>query len=173
MQSTKDFKYWSIPPDKVLKKLDLTLDGLSSLDAEKYLIKYGENSIKSKNKTSGLFLFLNQFKNPIILILLIATIISSVTGEWIDAVIILIIILSSVTLSFFQEYSASNAIKKLRAKVQSKTVALRDGKPMEIPSTRIVPGDIIMLSAGSLIPADCLILESVYFFVNQSILTGE
>lgn len=173
MENKKSIKYWSIPPDKVVKDLNLTAKGLSSEEAELRLERYGENSIKSKKKTSGLILFLGQFKNPIIIILLIATSISAVTGEWIDALIILVIVLSSAILSFFQEYSASNAIEQLRAKVQAKTIVLRDGKPIEIPSIKIVPGDIIKLSAGSLISADGLILESLNFFVNQSVLTGE
>ncbi|OLS02773.1 magnesium-translocating P-type ATPase [Tissierella creatinophila] len=173
MEDKKSIKYWSMSSDKVLEELNLTTDGLSSEDAKLRLQKYGENSIKDKKKTSGLILFLSQFKNPIIIILIIATLISAATGEWIDALIILAIVLGSAILSFFQEYSASNAIEKLRAKVQAKTIVLRDGKLIEIPSIKVVPGDIIKLSAGSLIPADGLILESLDFFVNQSVLTGE
>ncbi len=117
--------------------------------------------------------FLSQFKNPIILILIVATGISAATGEWIDAMIILTIILASATLSFYQEYTAGNVIAELRAKVQAKSVVLRDGKQIEIASKEVVPGDIIKLSTGSLIVADGLILESTNLFVNQSILTGE
>ncbi len=173
MENKKIFNYWAMKSDKVLEFFKLTKDGLTSKEAEQKLGEYGENTIVQKKKTSGLILFLGQFKNPIIIILIIATLISAVTGEWIDASIILLIILGSSILSFFQEYSASNAIEELRAKVQAKTIVLRDGKPIEIPSIKVVPGDIIKLSAGSLIPADGLILESLNFFVNQSILTGE
>lgn len=173
MENENYAKYWSMSKEQVLTSFHLTADGLSSKDAESRLQKYGENILKRKKKTSGLTLFLSQFKNPIIIILIIATSISASTGEWIDAIIILAIVFGSTILSFFQEYSASNALDQLRAKVQVKTLVLRDGKSMEIPSIKVVPGDIIKLSAGSLIPADGFILESMDLFVNQSILTGE
>ena len=173
MGNEKNIKYWSVTYEKVLEHFKLTKEGLTSKEAAVRLTQYGENSIEAKKKTSGMILFLGQFKNPIIIILIIATLISAATGEWIDASIILLIILGSAILSFLQEYSASNAIEQLRAKVQAKTIVLRDGKSIEIPSTKVVPGDIITLSSGSLIPADGLIMKSLNFFVNQSILTGE
>lgn len=173
MENKKGIKYWTMPYEKVLEYFKLTKYGLTSKEAEIRLGQYGENSIESSKRNSRLILFLSQFKNPIIIILIIATSISAATGEWIDATIILTIIFGSAILSFFQEYSASNAIEQLRARVESRTIVLRDGKSIEIPSTKVVPGDIIKLSTGSLIPADGLILESLNFFVNQSILTGE
>lgn len=173
MNKIKDIKYWSMPSESVLEYFKLTTDGLNSDEARSRLEEYGENTIKDKKKTSNLILFLNQFKNSIIIILIIATSISAATGEFIDASIILTIIFGSAILSFFQEYTAGNAMEQLRAKVESKTTVLRDGKFIEISSTKIVPGDIIKLSAGSLIPADGLIISSLNFFVNQSILTGE
>jgi len=165
--------YWSKPAESVLAHFETSLEGLSANDAALRLREYGENMISAKKKTSQWMLFLNQFKNPIVIILLIATIISSVTGEWIDAIIILLIVLASSVLSFFQEYNASNAIEELRAKVQAQSIVLRDGHTIEVPSRELVMGDIVRLSAGSLIPADGLILESDDFYVNQSILTGE
>ena len=168
-----NIKYWSISSNKVLEYFNSSKNGLSSKEAELRLVKYGENSIKRKKKSSASILFLSQFKNPIVIILIFATSISAATGEWIDALIIFIIVLGSSILSFFQEYSASNAIEQLREKVQTKVTVLRDDNPIEIASVKVVPGDIIKLSAGSLIPADGLIIESLNFFVNQSILTGE
>lgn len=173
MEDKKGIKYWSTDLKKVLEYYKLNRGGLSTQEAESRLKEYGDNSISDKKKTSGLLLFLTQFKNPIIIILLIATSISAVSGEWIDALIILAIVFGSSILSFFQEYSASNAIEQLRAKVQATTIVLRDGKEIEVPSVKIVPGDIIKLSAGSLIPADGLLIESSDFYVNQSVLTGE
>lgn len=165
--------YWSMPANAALQHFESSRAGLASAEAAARLNKYGENTIQAQKKTSQLQLFIGQFTNPIILILIIATIISGLTGEWIDATIILLIILASATLSFFQEYKASNAVEELRAKVQVKSVVLRDGKAVEIPSPELVPGDIVQLTTGSLVPADGLILESLAFFVNQSILTGE
>lgn len=173
MEDKKSMKYWSTDLKNVLEQYKFNVEGLSSQEAQLRLKEYGENTISQKKKTSGLLLFLTQFKNPIIIILLIATSISAVSGEWIDALIILAIVLGSAVLSFFQEYSASNAIEQLRAKVQATTIVVRDGKEIEVPSVKIVPGDIIKLSAGSLIPADGLLIESSDFYVNQSVLTGE
>ena len=118
-------------------------------------------------------LFLNQFKSPIVLILIFATLISAFLKDWVDAVIILLIVLGSALLSFFQEYNASNAAEKLRSQVSLKADVLRDGKSGSIPAEEIVPGDVILLSAGSLIPADGLVLEAKDFFINQAVLTGE
>lgn len=173
MKKQDGIEYWSLPSDTALQQFHTTRTGLTPEEAALRLKEHGENSIKEQKKTSQLMLFINQFKNPIIIILIIATAISAVTGELIDATIIMLIILASAILSFLQEYSASNAMEELRAKVQVKSIVLRDGKTIEIPSREVVPGDIIKLSAGSLIPADGLVLESHNFFVNQSILTGE
>ncbi|MEG0552534.1 MAG: cation-transporting P-type ATPase, partial [Carnobacterium sp.] len=130
--------YYAMPYEKVLKHFDVNANGLSSEDAQLSLQKYGENTITKKKRMTKIMLFINQFKNPIIVILLVATAVSAITGEWIDAMIILLIILGSGLLSFFQEYSASNAIEELRAKVQATTNVLRDGKVIEIPSSKIV-----------------------------------
>jgi Mg2+-importing ATPase len=173
MQEPEKAKYWSTPSAAVLNNLRSTPAGLTAEEAAARFKEYGENTIREQKKSTPLLLFLSQFKNPIILILLIATGISAATGDWNDSLIILAIILGSSVLSFLQEYSAGNAVKELRSKIQIKSTVLRNGKPSEIPSSMVVPGDIITLSAGSLIPADGLILECHDFFVNQSILTGE
>lgn len=173
MQKSGDLKYWSEPLKDVLDHFSSDTDGLTSEEADIRLKKNGENLIKEQKKTSQLMILLNQFNNPIIIILLIATSIAGATGEWIDSAIIFLIIIASAVLSFFQEYSASNAIEELREKVQVKSVVLRDKKEIEIPSKMLVAGDIVKLSTGSLVPADGLIIESFGFFVNQSILTGE
>lgn len=173
MQRQENIEYWSLSSQEALKKFDSDRTGLTSEEAKLRLKKYGENSIKKRKQTTRFMLFANQFKNPIIIILIVATVISGMTGDWTDALIILTIVLASSILSFIQEYSASNAIEQLRAKVQAKAVVLRSGQIMEIPSKEVVLGDIIKLSAGSLICADGLVLESLDFFVTQSILTGE
>ena len=117
--------------------------------------------------------FLNQFKDPSTLIVLVATVVSAVTREWVDAAIILAIVLGSAILSFLQEYSAGNAAAKLRAQVTLKTTVLRSGNPTVIPVQEIVPGDVVQLSAGSLIPADGILLEATDFYINQAVMTGE
>ena len=173
MAEIEDYPYWNAPLATVLQKLDASEAGIGSEEAEQRLRQYGLNTIKAQKKTEPLLLFLNQFKNPIILILIVATVISAITGDWLDSSIILAIVLGSAVLSFLQEYGASNAVEELRAQVKIKCTVVRDGKPQEIPSEEVVPGDVLKLSAGSLIPADGLILNCRDFFVNQSVLTGE
>ncbi|MFZ2257190.1 MAG: magnesium-translocating P-type ATPase [Clostridiaceae bacterium] len=166
-------KYWSLPVPAVVENYKTSVDGLSQAESQTRRQEFGENTIRTRENIGPMLLFLEQFKNPIIIILIGATAISAATGDLLDSLIILAIVLVSSVLSFIQEYSASNAIEELRSKVQIKSVVLRDGKEVEIPATGIVPGDVVKLSTGSLIPADGLILESDDFYVNQSILTGE
>jgi Mg2+-importing ATPase len=165
--------FWATPVDDVLGKVNSSAGGLSQVHAQEILGLVGPNSIQSKERVTPLGLFLNQFKSPIVLILIFATIISAFLKDWVDAVIILLIVLGSALLSFFQEYNANNSAEALRAQVSLKTEVLRDGKPASISTEDIVPGDVVLLSAGSLIPADGLVFEAKDFFVNQAVLTGE
>jgi Mg2+-importing ATPase len=166
-------RYWSQPAPSLLAALHTTPDGLTTAEARQRLEGYGPNLLQAKEKATALRLFLNQFKSPIVLILLLATTISAFLQDWADAIIILLIVMGSALLSFFQEYTANNAAEKLREQVSFKTDVLRDGKPASIPTEQIVPGDVVLLSAGSLIPADGLVIEARDFFVNQAVLTGE
>ena len=172
MQKNVSFPYWSQSKQDVLNNLSTRIEGLTEKEAKQRLETYGLNTLKV-SKSSTLVLFLNQFKNPIMIIMIVATLISIMTGDWIDSVIILLIVFASVLLSFFQEYSANNAINDLKSKLQLNCQVIRDGKESTIPTNQVVPGDILRLSAGSLIPADGLIIECDDFNVNQSILTGE
>ena len=165
--------YWSISAEKLMQNLQSDISGLSSEEAEKRLKEYGENTIKKQKKVTKIMLFLSQLKNPIMLILIFATIVSAVTGDLTDATIILAIIFISSLLSFLQEYRASNAVEELQAKVQMRSIVLRNGTFGEIPARNVVPGDILKFSAGSFISVDGLVLEADDFSVNQSILTGE
>ncbi len=173
MQNVTDYHYWSATPAEALAKLETSQTGLTGDEAESRAKQFGVNSIKASGSSGPVLLFLSQFKNPIMIILIVATIISGLTGDWTDAVIILAIVFASVILSFIQEYSANKAVEELRSRISQQTTVLRDGKQVQVPSSTLVPGDIVLLSAGSLIPADGLVLECNDFFVNQSILTGE
>ena len=173
MKKADEVQYWSLAPDAVLEQYRSSSSGLTSVEAAARLGAYGENTIRAKKSASPLLLFLGQFKSPIILIMLIATGISAATGDWLDSLIIFAIVLGSAVLSFLQEYSASNAIEKLRSHIQMQCTVLRDGVPTQVPSTKLVPGDIVRLSAGSIVPADGIVLEYVDFLVDQSVLTGE
>src|SRR5215211_3009421 len=165
--------YWSIPAEEMMGKLHSTPNGLSQTNAQEILQREGLNRIQAKEQITPLSLFLNQFQSPIVLILIFATLVSAFLKDWVDAIIILLIVLGSALLSFYQEFNASNAAEKLRAQISLKTEVLRDGRSGSLPTEEIVPGDVVLLSAGSLIPADGLVLEAKDFFVNQAVLTGE
>jgi Mg2+-importing ATPase len=128
--------------------------------------------LKPRGHSTALKSLASQFTSPLVLILIFAAVVSSIAGEWTDALIVLIILIASALLSFVQEYKASRAVEKLQAQVITKAVVLREGKQLTIPAEEIVRGDIVLLSAGSLIPADGVVLESRDFFVNQAVLTG-
>ena len=134
---------------------------------------YGPNSITPKKRTGAPGLFLSQFKSPITLILIVAVLISVVLGELADAIIISFIIFLGGILGFWQEHGAATAVEKLWAIVQVKTTVLRDGIETKIPVEDVVPGDIVVLGAGALVPGDCLLLEDKDMFVNEASLTGE
>ena len=122
---------------------------------------------------SALQLLLSRFKTPLVLILIVAAVISLAVGDWPDAVIVLGIVLMTAVLGFFQEYRASRAVDALRESVALQASVLRDGRLQSIPAADIVPGDVVELSAGSLVPADSRVLEARDCFVNQALLTGE
>ena len=166
-------QYWNQPPEDLLATLHSTPDGLRSADARQRLEQFGPNLLQARKKATALGLFLNQFKSPIVLILLFATGVSAVLKDWVDALIILAIVLGSAALSFVQEYSADTAAERLRAQVTVKATVLRDGQAQSVPTEEVVPGDVVLLSAGDLVPADGLVLEARDFFVNQAVLTGE
>ena len=123
---------WSEKTETIYEELSTSADGLTSAEAQKRLLEYGRNRIKSKTETGALRLFLSQFKSPIILMLLFATALSVYVREIIDAAIIFIIVLFSGALSFWQEYGANNAVQKLLELVQIKADVLRDSKETEI-----------------------------------------
>ncbi len=165
--------YWNQPPDSLIQTLHSSPDGLSGPDATARLEQIGPNTLKTRQKTTALRVFLSQFKSPIVLILLVATLISAAVGDWVDAIIVLGIVLGSAGLSFAQEYSANTAAEKLRAQVQIKTTVVRDGQEQQVAAENIVPGDVVLLLAGSLVPADGIVLDACDLFVNQAVLTGE
>jgi Mg2+-importing ATPase len=156
-----------------LSNLDSGLRGLSSSSIALRLEKAGSNTLKASSKTSAVLSFLNQFRSPLVLILLFAALVSAFIGEGSEALIIGLIVLASCTLSFTQEWGASRAVEALQQRLSHKTIVLRDGKETTIASDGLVPGDLVLLSAGSLIPGDGIIIEARDFNVSEAVLTGE
>ena len=166
-------RYWVQGTDALLKEYESQATGLATSEIEARLQRYGANILKARRTDTRLPLFLNQFRSPIVLILIFATIASAFLGDWIDAVIISLIVRGSALLSFVQEYNAGNATVKLVQQVAITATVLRDGQLAEVVTDEIVSGDMILLSAGSLISADAVLLEAKDLFVNQVIITGE
>jgi Mg2+-importing ATPase len=164
---------WSRPAERLLTDLGATPQGLGDAEARALLEAVGPNALKVRKRATALGLFLKQFKSPLVLILLFGTFISALVKDYPDAAVILVIVVGSALITFVQEYAASGAVEKLRARLVHKVTALRDGAPRAVPAEEIVPGDIVVLSAGSLIPADGRVLEAKDFFVSQAVLTGE
>lgn len=165
--------FWEISADDLLRQLSTSVSGLTESEAEKRLKTYGPNTLGEKKETSALMLLFSQFKSPIILLLLFSAILSFYLSQAVQALIIVIILLISGILGFWQEYTAADAVSRLLELVRIKGTVLRDGDQKEIPVEDIVPGDIILLNAGDIIPGDSLILESKDLFVNEATLTGE
>jgi Mg2+-importing ATPase len=165
--------FWSTPAPALLERLQTAPEGLSLNEARRRLRQSGALPLRSHPRRRALGLLLAQFCSPIVLILLFAAGLSFFLHQRVDALIILSIVLLSGWLGFRQEYSAADAVQKLLALVQVRAVARRDGQPVEVPAETIVPGDVVILAAGSQIPGDGLILESKDLYVDEATLTGE
>jgi len=158
--------------EEVLRLFNSSLEGLSENEAKIRLEKYGTNEVKSKE--IGLFnIFLRQFKSSFFYLLLIASLIAFLIGEKIDGFLILIFILINVSLGFFQEAKAYNAISLLKKYLPLTIRVLREGKEKTINKSLLVPGDIVLLETGNIVPADLRIIKTKSFLVDESILTGE
>ncbi len=165
--------YWSVPAQALLTNLRSSQSGLSSSDAQSRFREAGPNAVSRMGRASALAAFARQFRSPLVLILIFAAIVSAFVGEGSGAVIIGIIVLASCVLSFTQEYGASRAMEALTARIARKASVLRDGQQTSVAVGDIVPGDVIRLSAGNLIPADGVLLETRDFNVSEAALTGE
>ncbi len=163
--------FWSIPVEEALKQVDASLDGLS---AEQAAVRQKRQIKKQLHPLlRELLLFLGQFKKPLTLLLLVALLFSAILGEFVNATIILVILLLSGVLGFVQERNAGRAIEKLRSLIRAKAMVRRSGRELHVPLEEVVEGDIILLNAGDMIPADSLILISEDLYVNEATLTGE
>jgi Mg2+-importing ATPase len=157
----------------MLQQLETAKEGLTADEARQRLARYGPNLLKPQKRSDVLTLLIAQFKSPIILILLVATGLSLFLHDAVDAFIILSIVFVSGLLGFWQERGASNVVEKLLSIVQIKAAVLRDGSSKDIPVEEIVPGDIVILKAGDIVPGDGLVQDSKDLFVDEAMLTGE
>ena len=147
--------------------------GLSSAEASARLLKYGENVLEGKRNTSAAKMLASQFKDALTLILIASTAISILMGEYVEAATILAIVLLNALLGFLQEFRTERTLEALQALSAPTAKVLRDGKLCEIPASQVVPGDVILLSAGCRVPADVRLLEAFALSADESLLTGE
>ena len=168
-----DTAYWKQSPKDQLAKLSVTDRGLGVGEAAGRLKTFGPNDAAATKRAPAWLGIVKRFANPLVIILLVASGLSAVTGDVASFAIIASIVLLSVVLDFVQETRAQSAIDALRAQVALKAAVRRDGADISIPVADVVPGDVVTLSAGDLVPADGLLLSSKDFFVNQALLTGE
>jgi H+-transporting ATPase len=173
-ESTPDAKddLKSLPLPEVEKKLQSSLYGLSQAEAKKRLTQYGPNEIEER-KTNPFLKFLTYFWGPIPWMIEVAVILSGVVGHWPDFFIILILLLANAVVGFWEEYQAGNAIAALKAKLAIKARVRRDGKWNFLEACELVPGDVIRMRLGDIVPADARLLDGDPIEVDQSALTGE
>jgi Mg2+-importing ATPase len=168
-----DTVWWEGLPETVLQKLDTKVSGLSNETVLQRQKKYGFNVIKDR-KTNILTIFFRQFTgNPLIIILAIATFVSYLLGQHVSSYYIFGIIIASVMLGLWNEYSAIKTVDALLKKISPTALVERDSEKLEVPVSRLTVGDIVILSQGTIIPADLRLIESNDLEVNQSALTGE
>ena len=159
--------------EDIEKELKTSIDGLTTSEANNRIKKYGKNELPKKKKDSIFKIFISEFKDPIIILLLFAIVASLIVGEVVDAVAILFIVLIDIIMGTYQENKANNTAEALSKLVTVKSKVIRNGKITEIDSTDLTIGDYVILESGDKISADLRIVEATNFMVDESILTGE
>ena len=165
--------YYQVSTHEVLEKLAVTQDGLTEKEAKHRLEKNGPNQLAGEKRTTILQKFINQFKDLMIIILLVATVISLLIGEVSDALIIFLVVVLNAAFGVFQEAKAENAIDALQKMTTPYTKVRRDGQVQQIQSDQVTLGDIVLLEAGDVVPADARIIEAYNLKIEESALTGE
>jgi hypothetical protein len=162
---------WTEPVDRLLLRLVTTAAGLDTAAVQSRLATFGPNDAATVKRSPLWLQFLARFRSPLVIILLVASALSAATGDIASFVIVISIVTASMTLDFVQEVRAQNAVEALRRSVAVQATVRRDGKSLSIPIDQLVPGDIVELIAGDLVPADSRLLESRDVFVNEVLLT--
>lgn len=165
--------YWTLAPDALFERFKSGPSGLSTDEAARRLAAFGKGDVIAKRSSSRLRILWRQVSNPLLWLLMMAAALSAGTGEWSDAVIVLTIVVVTVGLGYTRERGATRALEMLEARVRTTTTVLRDGVPVSVPRDAIVIGDVVLLSAGSLVPADGVVFQTSHCFVSEALLTGE
>jgi magnesium-transporting ATPase (P-type) len=166
-------EWWSKSSEEVIEALSSSKEGLSEKEAKKRLAIHGLNDIPKRMEKSAISLFFSQFKDPLLLMLLAATIIAYLTGSIEEAIIIICILLIDSLLGFFQEYKSELALRKLCKYIRYWSKVLRDGNLLHVDTRYLVPGDIVLIETGDRIPADLRLIEVDDLEIDESLITGE
>ena len=166
-------KYWSMSCSDVLGQLDSSDRGLSNTQVNERLFRYGSNEISKRKARTGLFIFLSQFKNPLVIILVGASIIAAFLGELTDATIIIVIVAINGLLGFFQEYRSEKAVERLGKYIKFTAKVIREREKQHVDTKKLVPGDIVLLETGDVVPSDMRLLKVDELSIDESSLTGE
>jgi len=165
---------WHLTPiEEVIKNFGSHPDGLTAAQAEERLQEHGPNELQEKKKKPLWLLFLLQFKDVMILILIAAAVVSGLVGDLTDTIVILIIVLLNAVIGFVQEYRAGKAMDALKKMSVPTATVLREGKPVQINANTLVPGDVVTLEAGNMVPADIRLLKTHSLHIEEASLTGE
>jgi len=168
-----DYKPWSLTPNEVLKVLETSKSGLTTEETNKRIKKYGLNDIIRRKKKQGLKIFISQLKNPLILMLVGASIIASFLGMITEATVIISIVILNATLGFTQEYKSEIALEKLTRLIRFECKVFRDNQLAEVDTRQLTVGDVVMLRTGSIVPADLRLIETDELSIDESSITGE
>lgn len=171
--SRPERKFWQIALADLERELGADAKGLTASEAALRRLRYGPNALEERHRLSLPLKFLSRFRNPLVIILLVAAGVSALTGDLTSFIIISTIVLMSAALDTVQEFRAEQAAEALKLSVALKEQVLRDGKEVTVLGEDLVPGDVVLLAAGDLVPADGRLLEARDFFVNEALLTGE
>ncbi|MCC7564352.1 MAG: calcium-translocating P-type ATPase, PMCA-type [Methanobacterium sp.] len=166
-------KWKNLSADETLKTLNSSIKGLSNSEAQKRLLEHGKNELVEEKKAGPVKIFLGQFMDILILILIIAAIAAYYVGDTLDAIVILIVVLINAVVGFIQEYRAEKAMEKLKGLISSEAVVIRDGQEQKVPAGELTIGDIVLLEEGDNVPADLRIIESYDLLIDESAMTGE
>ena len=165
--------FWDRPLHELFELLPATPAGLTTEEARRRLRLYGPNSMVHESRFAALLSFFGFFRNPLVVILIIASGVSLALGEHVGGLIILAIVLFSVLLNFLMEFQARHAVEDIQKQIALTAAVVRDGREQELPIAELVPGDVVRLNAGDLVPADARLLEVKDLHVRESVLTGE
>ena len=161
------------PTDQLMAQWRTSPQGLASATVSERRRQYGPNELVEKKKKSPFLMFLAQFKDVLILILIAAAVLAGFVGDLVDTIAILVIVVINAVVGFIQEYRAEKAMEALKKMAAPTATVLRDGVPGTIPASELVPGDLVILEAGRVVPADLRIIEAAHLKIEEAALTGE